>query len=101
MRQFQQTRSYRRQTVPRPERSKRPLVVLIQRDDQLQTLYCSTSQVQFVRLDLRSLPASEGRTNAPGSSPLPVRQITAEPLTALSLDMRHEVQRAFRQPAVF
>lgn len=101
MRQFQQTRSYRRQTVPRPGRSKRPLVVVVQRDDQLQTLYSSTPQVQFVQLDLSSLPASEGRTNASGSSPWPARPITAEPLTALSLDLRHEVQRAFRQLAIF
>jgi hypothetical protein len=99
MRQFQHSRSYRRQATPHPSRAKRPLIVLIYREGQLQSLYSSTLVVQLVRLDLTPVPSTDLVLNTPESNSLAARQVTAHALAELAPDLRHAAQRAFRQPA--
>lgn len=78
----------------RPERFKRPLVILTYCDDQLQSIHSSTPSVQFVRLDRSGDPAT-----AETSVTHPAREVIPLALTELALDLRQTAQRAFRRSA--
>lgn len=79
---------------PQTERFKRPLVVLIYRDGQLDAIHSSTPSVQFVRMDV-----ALDRVNAETSVTAPATQVPALALTNLSLELRLSAQRAFRRSA--
>lgn len=100
MKQSQRSRSYRRATTPNVGRTKRPLIVLVYQDLQLQTLYSSSPQIQFVQLDLTPSSATKTSTSTAEEALGEAKQVAAQTLSELPSHLREEVQRAFRRSAL-
>ncbi len=81
----------------RAKRCKRPLVILNYCDENLEGIYSSTPNVQFVRLDLSTLAAPHDPTDSFPTAAS--RQFTPLTLADLPAQLRHTAQRAFRKSA--